>query len=108
MQKTPYEGLHYLLGETYSALSSGQAPPSNLMIWPAQASYLKPYSHREQIVMTTLNDASMGAPETAPETVQKKVFITGAAGFVGQYVVAAVLRAGHQVLANVRAKTNVE
>ena len=38
----------------------------------------------------------------------KKVFITGAAGFVGQYVVAAVLRAGHEVLANVRAKTNVE
>ncbi|MEO0706197.1 MAG: NAD(P)-dependent oxidoreductase [Cyanobacteria bacterium J06649_5] len=38
----------------------------------------------------------------------KKVFITGAAGFVGQYVVAAVLRAGHQVLANVRAKTDVE
>ncbi len=37
----------------------------------------------------------------------KKVFITGAAGFVGQYVVAAVLRAGHEVLANVRAKTNV-
>lgn len=37
----------------------------------------------------------------------KKVFITGAAGFVGQYVVAAVLRAGHQVLANVREKTNV-
>ena len=27
MQKTPYEGLHYLLGETYSALSTGQAPP---------------------------------------------------------------------------------
>lgn len=38
----------------------------------------------------------------------KRVFITGAAGFVGQYVVAAVLRAGHEVLANVRAKTNVE
>ena len=38
----------------------------------------------------------------------KSVFITGAAGFVGQYVVAAVLRAGHKVLANVRAKTNVE
>lgn len=38
----------------------------------------------------------------------KNVFITGAAGFVGQYVVAAVLRAGHNVLANVRAKTNVE
>ena len=38
----------------------------------------------------------------------KTVFITGAAGFVGQYVVAAVLRAGHQVLANVRAKTQVE
>lgn len=27
MQKTPYEGLHYLLGETYSALSAGEAPP---------------------------------------------------------------------------------
>lgn len=27
MQKTPYEGLHYLLNETYSALSKGQAPP---------------------------------------------------------------------------------
>lgn len=27
MQKTPYEGLHYLLNETYSALSAGQAPP---------------------------------------------------------------------------------
>ena len=27
MQKTPYEGLHYLLGETYSALSVGDAPP---------------------------------------------------------------------------------
>ncbi|MGB7084703.1 MAG: Gfo/Idh/MocA family oxidoreductase [Phormidesmis sp.] len=27
MQKTPYEGLHYLLGETYNALSVGQAPP---------------------------------------------------------------------------------
>ena len=39
---------------------------------------------------------------------KKNVFITGAAGFVGQYVVAAVLRAGHSVLANVRAKTNVE
>ena len=38
----------------------------------------------------------------------KKVFITGAAGFVGQYVVAAVLRAGHEVLANIRAKTDVE
>ena len=38
----------------------------------------------------------------------KTVFITGAAGFVGQYVVAAVLRAGHRVLANVRAKTQVE
>ena len=38
----------------------------------------------------------------------KKVFVTGAAGFVGQYVVAAVLRAGHHVLANVRAKTQVE
>lgn len=37
----------------------------------------------------------------------KKVFITGASGFVGQYVVAAVLRAGHEVLANVRAKTDV-
>ncbi|MGB7084702.1 MAG: NAD(P)-dependent oxidoreductase [Phormidesmis sp.] len=39
---------------------------------------------------------------------KKKVFITGAAGFVGQYVVAAVLRAGHEVLANIRAKTTVE
>ena len=37
----------------------------------------------------------------------KKVFITGASGFVGQYVVAAVLRAGHEVIANVRAKTDV-
>ena len=27
MQKTPYEGLHYLLGETYSALSAGEQPP---------------------------------------------------------------------------------
>ena len=38
----------------------------------------------------------------------KTVFITGAAGFVGQYVVAAALRAGHKVLANVRAKTQVD
>lgn len=37
----------------------------------------------------------------------KRVFITGAAGFVGQYVVAAVLQAGHRVLANVRDKTDV-
>lgn len=27
MQKTPYEGLHYLLGETYDAISAGQTPP---------------------------------------------------------------------------------
>lgn len=27
MQKTPYEGLHYLLGQTYEALSNGDAPP---------------------------------------------------------------------------------
>ncbi|MEO0645682.1 MAG: Gfo/Idh/MocA family oxidoreductase [Cyanobacteria bacterium J06650_10] len=27
MQKTPYEGLHYLLGQTYATLSVGQAPP---------------------------------------------------------------------------------
>lgn len=27
MQKTPYEGLHYLLGQTYSALSEGKEPP---------------------------------------------------------------------------------
>ena len=47
------------------------------------------------------------ANQSANKTV-KKVFITGAAGFVGQYVVAAVLRAGHEVLANVRAKTDVE
>jgi len=67
--------------------------------------------------MTTLNDASNNdalnndASNVDPKpalTAQKKVFITGAAGFVGQYVVAAVLRAGHQVLANVRAKTNLE
>jgi 2-alkyl-3-oxoalkanoate reductase len=38
----------------------------------------------------------------------KTVFITGASGFVGQYVVAAVLQAGHKVLANVRAKTVME
>ena len=38
---------------------------------------------------------------------KKTVFITGAAGFVGQYVVAAVLRAGHAVMANVRAKTDL-
>ncbi len=57
--------------------------------------------------MTTLDNASTVAPKTAQATISKKVFITGAAGFVGQYVVAAVLRAGHQVLANVRPKTNV-
>ncbi|MGB3571790.1 MAG: Gfo/Idh/MocA family oxidoreductase [Phormidesmis sp.] len=27
MQQTPYEGLHYLLGQTYQAVSAGQAPP---------------------------------------------------------------------------------
>jgi predicted dehydrogenase len=27
MQKTPYEGLHYLLDQTYRALSNGQTPP---------------------------------------------------------------------------------
>ena len=27
MQKTPYEGLHYLLDETYSALGNGEVPP---------------------------------------------------------------------------------
>lgn len=27
MQQTPYEGLHYLLGQTYSALAAGEAPP---------------------------------------------------------------------------------
>ncbi|MEL6158183.1 MAG: Gfo/Idh/MocA family oxidoreductase [Cyanobacteria bacterium J06627_32] len=27
MQQTPYEGLHYLLGQTYAAISAGQAPP---------------------------------------------------------------------------------
>lgn len=43
----------------------------------------------------------------ASKKASKKVFITGAAGFVGQYVVAAVLRAGHEVLANVRLKTDV-
>ncbi len=45
---------------------------------------------------------------TAQKPAQKTVFITGAAGFVGQYVVAAVLRSGHKVLANVRAKTQVD
>ena len=39
-------------------------------------------------------------------TTSKQVFITGATGFVGQYVVAAVLRAGHRVMANVRDKTD--
>ena len=29
MQKTPYEGLHYLLGQTYQAVSAGQTPPIN-------------------------------------------------------------------------------
>ena len=56
----------------------------------------------------TMDAATMNttSEKTAREN-HKKVFITGAAGFVGQYVVAAVLRAGHEVLANVRAKTNV-
>lgn len=53
-------------------------------------------------------NASNQSESKASNQAPKKVFITGAAGFVGQYVVAAVLRAGHQVLANVRAKTNVE
>lgn len=35
-----------------------------------------------------------------------KVLITGASGFVGQYVVAAALKAGHQVRAVIRPKTN--
>ena len=35
-----------------------------------------------------------------------KVLITGASGFVGKYVVAAVLRAGHQVRAVIRPKTD--
>jgi 2-alkyl-3-oxoalkanoate reductase len=46
-------------------------------------------------------------PTNHRTTAPKKVFITGASGFVGQYVVAAVLRAGHEVLANVRLKTDV-
>lgn len=44
----------------------------------------------------------------APAAAQKTVFITGAAGFVGQYVVAAVLRSGYKVLANIRPKTQIE
>lgn len=35
-----------------------------------------------------------------------KLFITGASGFLGQYVVAAALRAGHDVRAAIRPKTN--
>lgn len=35
-----------------------------------------------------------------------KLLITGASGFVGKYVVAAALRAGHQVRAVIRPKTN--
>ena len=49
-----------------------------------------------------MNDANQMSEKTV-----KRVLITGAAGFVGQYVVAAVLRAGHEVLANVRAKTDL-
>ncbi|MEO1400901.1 MAG: NAD(P)-dependent oxidoreductase [Cyanobacteria bacterium J06635_1] len=37
-----------------------------------------------------------------------KVFITGASGFLGQYVVAEALRQGHEVIALVRPKTNVQ
>ncbi|MEL6247399.1 MAG: NAD(P)-dependent oxidoreductase [Cyanobacteria bacterium J06648_16] len=37
-----------------------------------------------------------------------KLFITGASGFLGQYVVAAALRQGHEVMAVVRAKTQIE
>ena len=57
--------------------------------------------------MTMLNQASTVTLKATQATVQKTVLITGAAGFVGQYVVAAVLRAGHRVLANVRPKTNL-
>ncbi len=37
-----------------------------------------------------------------------KLFVTGASGFLGQYVVAAALRQGHEVMAVVRDKTRVE
>lgn len=37
-----------------------------------------------------------------------KLWITGASGFLGQYVVAAALRAGHEVMAVVRPKTRVD
>jgi len=57
---------------------------------------------------STSQTAIAAVPMTATASVPKTVFITGASGFVGQYVVASVLRAGHKVLANVRAKTNVE
>lgn len=37
-----------------------------------------------------------------------KLFVTGASGFLGQYVVAAALRQGHEVMAVVRNKTRIE
>ncbi|MEO1589837.1 MAG: NAD(P)-dependent oxidoreductase [Cyanobacteria bacterium J06632_22] len=37
-----------------------------------------------------------------------KLFVTGASGFLGQYVVAAALRQGHEVMAVVRNKTRAE
>ncbi len=55
---------------------------------------------------STVNDI-VNSQLNSPTATPKKVFITGASGFVGQYVVAAVLRAGHEVLANVRLKTDV-
>ncbi|MGC1305599.1 MAG: NAD(P)-dependent oxidoreductase [Phormidesmis sp.] len=56
--------------------------------------------------MTTAIRAAI-SPTIGDDQGPKKVLVTGASGFVGQYVVAAVLRAGHEVLANVRIKTNL-
>jgi 2-alkyl-3-oxoalkanoate reductase len=58
-------------------------------------------------IASAIASATASATASTTASTPKKVFITGAAGFVGQYVVAAVLRAGHEVLANVRLKTDV-
>jgi len=110
-------GLHSLVREFYASLQNNREPPvpaeeGRKMVEVLEMVWAKSPAQSSRIATTASTSVSTGPETDADRTIAKKgmpgrVLVTGATGFLGHRLVAALSRCGADVVALVRDKSRV-